>query len=82
MTRIDLLDGKYTVIHDNGADLRALRYGEHWLNLSGNGLVLAMTQEIEDLREQNETLHRQIEALEALQNERDRYVENHSQSHK
>lgn len=66
MTRIDLVDGKYTLTHDNGADLRALRYGERWLNLSGNGLVLAMAQEIEHLREQSAIQKTTIEALETL----------------
>ena len=50
MTRIELDDGKYTVVHDNGAGLHALRYGEHWRDMTGDGLVLAMAQEIEDLR--------------------------------
>lgn len=50
MTRIELDDGKYTVVHDSGAGLHALRYGEHWRDMTGDGLVLAMAQEIEDLR--------------------------------
>jgi len=49
-TRIEIEDGKYAVVHDNGADLRALRYGEPWRDLTGDGLVLAMAQEIEALR--------------------------------
>lgn len=50
MTRIELDDGKYTVVHDSGTGLHALRYGEHWRDMTGDGLVLAMAQEIEDLR--------------------------------
>ena len=50
MTRIELDDGKYTVVHDSGAGRHALRYGEHWRDMTGDGLVLAMAQEIEDLR--------------------------------
>jgi len=50
VTRIELDDGKYTVVHDSGAGLHALRYGEHWRDMTGDGLVLAMAQEIEDLR--------------------------------
>lgn len=50
MTKIDLLDGKYTVIHDNWRGLRALRYGEEWRNLAGDNLVMAMAQEIEELQ--------------------------------
>lgn len=51
MTRIQLDNGKYTVIHNDGLNLHALRYGEAWRDLTGDGLVLAMAQEIEALRE-------------------------------
>lgn len=40
---------KYTVRHDNGANLVALRHGEPWRDLAGDGLVLAMAQRIEQL---------------------------------
>lgn len=49
-SRIELLDGKYTVIHNNGVGFQALRHGEPWRILTGDGLVFAMTQEIESLR--------------------------------
>lgn len=49
-TRIEI-DNKYTVIHSNGTGLRAERYGQPWRDLTGDGLVLAMAQEIEELRE-------------------------------
>lgn len=49
-SRIELLDGKYTVIHNNGVGFRALRHGEPWRILTGDGLLFAMTQEIERLR--------------------------------
>lgn len=49
-TRIDLDDGKYTVLHDNGRDFRALRHGEPWRELTGDKLVFAMACEIERLR--------------------------------
>ena len=51
MSRIDLCGGKYTVIHDNGRDFRALRNGKEWRSLIGDKLVLAMMQEIEHLNE-------------------------------
>lgn len=51
MIKIELEGGKYTIIHDNGCGLKALRYGEEWRNLVGDNLVLAMTNEIERLRE-------------------------------
>lgn len=52
MTTIELDNGKYTVVHEAGVNLHALRYGEPWRDLTGDGLVLAMAQEIESLREQ------------------------------
>lgn len=50
MTKIDLLGGKYTIQHDNGANFKALRYGEEWRDLTGDGLVLALVQRIEELQ--------------------------------
>ena len=54
MSKIDLLDGKYTVIHNNGNNFKALRYGEEWRDLAGDGLVLALVQRIEELEEKLE----------------------------
>lgn len=45
---ITVADGKYTVIHDDGTNFRALRYGEPWRDLTGDGLILALVQRIED----------------------------------
>ena len=44
------INDKYTLVHDDGVGLHALRYGEQWRDLTGDGLVLAMAQEIEELR--------------------------------
>ena len=52
MTKIILQEGKYTVLHENGANLRALRHGEEWRDLCGDGLVLALVQRIEELEEE------------------------------
>lgn len=54
MTEINLSDGKYTVVNElgEGGGFKALRYGEEWRNLAGGKLVMAMAQEIEELREQ------------------------------
>lgn len=54
MTKIELADGKYTVTHDNGANLKALRYGKEWRDLVGDGLILALAQRIEELEEEVE----------------------------
>lgn len=51
MTSITVYDGKYTIKHENGRNLRAERYGEPWRDLTGDGLILAMAYEIEELRE-------------------------------
>ena len=48
---VKVADGKYEVLHENGAGLRALRYGEPWRDLTGDGLVLALVQRIEELEE-------------------------------
>lgn len=48
-TSIELAGGKYTVQHDHGTNLKALRHGEPWRDLTGDGLVLAMAQRIEEL---------------------------------
>jgi hypothetical protein len=43
-------DGKYIVQCDGDGRMRALRYGEPWRDLTGDGMVLALVQEIERLR--------------------------------
>lgn len=47
--RIDINDGKYSVINDDGR-LTALRYGEPWRNLSGDNLIYWMFVEIVNLK--------------------------------
>jgi hypothetical protein len=59
-TRIDLYNGKYTILHTNGVGLRALRYGEPWCDLTGNGLVLAAAHEIEELQTVNARLRDEL----------------------
>ena len=49
LSKIELENGKYTVSHDNGTNFHALRYGEEWRNLTGDGLILAMAHRIEKL---------------------------------
>ena len=50
---VTVYDGKYTVIQDETGRLRALRYGEEWRDCCGDGLILALAQEIANLREKN-----------------------------
>lgn len=51
--RLQLLDGKYTIEHTNGANFKAYRHGssEVWRDLTGDGLILALVQKIEELEE-------------------------------
>lgn len=49
MTRIELAEGKYTYINDNG-NQRALRYGEEWRDLTGDNLIYYMGVEIQQLK--------------------------------
>ena len=63
-------NGKYTVIfHDNGK-MEALRYGEEWQDLTGSGLILAMLQDYDFLKEQFDLQNQQ---LDSLLNELDHY---------
>jgi hypothetical protein len=47
---IAVYDGKYTLIMDP-SNLRALRYGNEWRDCCGDGFIMALGQEILDLRE-------------------------------
>lgn len=47
--RITVCDGKYTLIMEPG-NLRALRYGEEWRDLIGDGFVMALGHEILELK--------------------------------
>lgn len=48
---VTVYDGKYRVIQRKSGDLRALRYGEEWRDCCGDGLILALAQEVQELRE-------------------------------
>ncbi len=43
-------DGKYCVQCDGDGRMRALRYSQPWRDLTGDGMVLALVQEIQSLR--------------------------------
>jgi predicted HAD superfamily Cof-like phosphohydrolase len=47
---VTVYDGKYTVIQDEQGRTRALRYGEEWRDCIGDGLILALAQEVDILR--------------------------------
>jgi hypothetical protein len=50
---------KYTVIQSENGGIRALRYGEEWRDCCGDGLILALAQEVEELRERLQELQAQ-----------------------
>lgn len=70
-TRIDLDDGKYSVLHENGAGLRAYRYGEPWRELAGDNLVFAMANKIEEAEKKALTPAEQSFLLGLLKHERE-----------
>ena len=52
-TRIDICDGKYTIIYDfETGQSECLHYGKKWRNLHGDKMILAMFDTIVKLREQ------------------------------
>lgn len=56
-TRIDLCDGKYSVIYDlRTGQSECLRYGEKWRDLCGDKMVLAMFDRIVELEAENARL--------------------------
>lgn len=63
-TRIDLCDGKYTLIYDfSTGQSECLRYGEPWRQLVGDKMVLACFDEIVELRQEVSQLRETLESL-------------------
>lgn len=50
MTDVTVCDGKYRYIF-NADGAKALRHGEEWRDLTGDGLILALAQDLEEVRE-------------------------------
>jgi len=52
--RLDIDDGKYTIVQPHDGGTHVLRYGEPWLStdqLIGTNMILAMAHELEEARE-------------------------------
>lgn len=58
-------DGKYTLSHSDGLNFKALRHGEPWRDLTGDGMVLAMLQEVESLDDKVAEQEKLIKSLQA-----------------
>lgn len=58
-------DGKYTLSHTNGTNFKALRHGEPWRDLTGDGMLLAMLQEVESLDDKVAAQEKLIKSLQA-----------------
>ena len=57
MTRLELQDGKYTIIRsDDCSQFEALRHGELWRILTGDNLIHALVDRIESQQEYIEKL--------------------------
>lgn len=50
--KIELDNGKYTIIRDESSQLTALRYGSPWRDLTGDNLIHELVYEVERLREE------------------------------
>lgn len=61
MINVTVADGKYRVTFVRGK-LTAYRYNGVWRDLTGDNLVLALAQRIEELEEQNKQLQKQLDA--------------------
>lgn len=62
---VSVYGGKYTVQCDGDGQMRCLRYGEVWRDLTGDGMVLALVQEIQYLCEKNREYGRMIGSAKA-----------------
>lgn len=57
MYKIDLDDGKYTIIENlEKGKFEALRYSEEWRNLIGDNLILSLVNKIQELEQENSKL--------------------------
>lgn len=65
--KIDLDDGKYTYILDNGKQY-VLRYDEPWKDLTGDKFIYSMACKIEDLENQIKSLKRKTKHVVDVEN--------------
>lgn len=69
-TRIDLCDGKYTVVYDLSIGRsECLRYGEPWKDLCGDKMTLAMFDRIVELESENKKFRGALEVCRTVLDE-------------
>ncbi len=51
MLRVEVADGKYTVVQDKKGRLTCLRYNEPWRDCVGDNLIHALAAEVQELRD-------------------------------
>ncbi|NFH01323.1 hypothetical protein FC831_13730 [Clostridium botulinum] len=62
MCKIELCDGKYTIIEDlENGKFEALRYDETWRNLIGDNLILSLVYKIQELEEQINSYNNKVD---------------------
>lgn len=49
---VSVYDGKYRVRQESSGHVHALRYDEKWRDCCGDGLILALAQEVQRLRDE------------------------------
>lgn len=65
--KIDIYDSKYTLVYENNK-FHALRYGKEWRDLTGDGMVLALCNEILELKEEIRDLEEALEESDKIIN--------------
>jgi ubiquinone biosynthesis protein UbiJ len=60
LVEVSVEDGKYTVIQKSTGRVIALRYGEEWRDCVGDGLILALAQEVQELRAEKKRLNAKL----------------------
>ena len=70
LRKIELEDGKYTVLHhEEHGGITVLRHGEPWRNETGDKLLLAMIEKIEQLTNENKRLTDRADELSDKEND-------------
>lgn len=59
-TRVEVANGKYTVVMPDDGGLHALRYGKPWMDLVGDSLAWCLASELNETREKLKKLEDEI----------------------